>query len=73
MCYLICNHCDAEIQRGKSFYKYLDEVFCCKKCFNDHLWNGRDESSYCDEVGPDYMNAYNYIYDYYFKLQSRHM
>ena len=27
---LICDHCNAEIQRGKSFYKYLGEVFCCK-------------------------------------------
>ena len=69
---LVCDHCNAEIQKGKSFYKYLGEVFCCKKCFNDHLWHGRDESRYCDEVRPVYMDSYNIEYNYYCKLQLRY-
>lgn len=77
---LICVHCNAEIQRGKSFYKHLGEVFCCKKCFNDHLWGGRDEVYYCDEVvpfyidprrkEPVYLESYNDLYDYYLMLQT---
>lgn len=69
---LICKHCGAEIQRGKSFYKHLGEVFCCKKCFNDHLWHGRDEVYYCDEVDSTYIDCYNMEYDYYYMLQSKH-
>ena len=69
---LICDHCNSVIQNGKSFYKHLGEVFCCKKCFNDHLWGGRDESCYCDEVRPVYMDVYNDEYKYYCKLQSRY-
>lgn len=62
---LVCKHCNSKIQRGKSFYKYIDEVFCCKKCFNDYLWNGKDEVCYCDEVRNSYEDVYNMEYDYY--------
>lgn len=73
---LICDHCGSEIQKGKPFYKYSEEAFCCKKCFNDHLWGGRDEVYYTDMVSPVHINdhvyidAYNDMYDYYCILQS---
>lgn len=69
---LFCDHCGRAIPRGTSFYKYEynQQSFCCKKCFNDHLWHGKDETCYCDRVNPDYPLSYSDLYDYYLNFQN---